>query len=522
MSLQDSSSVLTNTNIGPGSPLVNAPMSTPPVVTPTTGAGGGSSAPVTSTPTNLYLYYTGLGQNLPSVADRAPLYTKAGGTGAYTGDATQNGFLLNSLLNPPAGGTPPPVVPPAGGTTGSTSSTSTDNGTSPYIGSSDPTRTAENNLTNSINTMGSNPDYSGLTSAHNDALKALTDYQTALADRQAAEEADINKQFDLKDQQTKDAQAKETGSTKTGLLRMGGYLGESGSGTGVLNSLGEKHNLEIATLTAQRESALQAARSAVSDKQFATADALAKEAKSYESEINTRKNDFFNQVLQLTSSNRQTVDDTLTKLSDLPSTSLSQVPQSTLDSIDNFYKSPGFAKAYLSAAAASNTAKSQKSATDAMSSYVDLLQKLPAGKSVKLPDGSTLTGIGKTSDVETFNKEDKNGNVTIVSFNKGTGKVQEYGAGQIGTPSKDGVGTPDTQTQSDVAEAMNALQKDPANNNFISDVKDSSGTVTKSAVSAYNSMYQLAVSKGAGKWFLDNYPPEHWVGGQAASAFKTQ
>lgn len=48
-------------------------------------------------PTNLYEYYQGQGQNLPTVQERAPLYAQYGGQGSYTGSAQQNQFLLGQL-----------------------------------------------------------------------------------------------------------------------------------------------------------------------------------------------------------------------------------------------------------------------------------------------------------------------------------------------------------------------------------------------------------------------------------------
>jgi len=50
-------------------------------------------------PTNLNEYYQSQGQALPTVQARAPLYAQYGGTGAYSGTAAQNSFLLGKLTS---------------------------------------------------------------------------------------------------------------------------------------------------------------------------------------------------------------------------------------------------------------------------------------------------------------------------------------------------------------------------------------------------------------------------------------
>lgn len=50
-----------------------------------------------TTPTNLYEYYQGQGQALPSVSARASTAASAGVTGTYTGTAVQNAQVLFGL-----------------------------------------------------------------------------------------------------------------------------------------------------------------------------------------------------------------------------------------------------------------------------------------------------------------------------------------------------------------------------------------------------------------------------------------
>ena len=60
--------------------------------------------------TNLYEYYTGQGQSLPSVSERAKIFESSGlgSAGTYVGSASQNTALLNALSG---GGTPAPIAP---------------------------------------------------------------------------------------------------------------------------------------------------------------------------------------------------------------------------------------------------------------------------------------------------------------------------------------------------------------------------------------------------------------------------
>ena len=62
----------------------------------------------------LYDYYTGKGQKLPSVQERAPLYQQYGGTGTYTGSAEQNTFLLGKLQAPAPAQTTHTAIPATG------------------------------------------------------------------------------------------------------------------------------------------------------------------------------------------------------------------------------------------------------------------------------------------------------------------------------------------------------------------------------------------------------------------------
>lgn len=418
------------------------------------------------------------------------------------------------LVNAPA---------PSNGFASSVPSTQTQSAPNTYsfIGSSDQTRSAENNLTSAISGLINGGNNNSLTDSYNKVIDNYNSYNDKLEERRAKQVESINRQFDITKTQTQDAQTKEMGSTNTGLLRAGGYLGESGSAQGVINNLGEKHRLEISTLEAKRQDAIQSAQSAIEDKQFALAQAKANDIKSLEKEINDRKNTFFNQVLNLTqesraqeTATRQKIDDQLKAMSLVDPSTIS--PEQT-SFIDNFYKTPGFTKNYLAASSLAAKAKTQKDQIDATKSYVDLLSSIPAGMSLSLPDGSKVSGIGKSGDYEVFNKEDASGKVTVVRFNKATGAMTQYSAGAIGTPSSENGGGFDiVNTLGPVTKEFGKLEKDA--DGFIKGIEGQTigadgvvkTGVTKSPVAVYNAYRQTFIQtnpkvKNAGQVFDDNY-----------------
>lgn len=114
------------------------------------------------------------------------------------------------------------------------------------------------------------------------------------------------------------------------------------------------------------------------------------------------------------------------------------ISEETYTRLENSLGMPaGFAKKYSEAARTATTADTSKKKAEAQKAYLGLLQEIPAGKTMTFPDGSTMTGLGKVEDLYTFEKEDGNGKVTIVSYDRRTGAMKQYSAGKIGTPSAD-------------------------------------------------------------------------------------
>ncbi len=135
--------------------------------------------------------------------------------------------------------------------------------------------------------------------------------------------------------------------------------------------------------------------------------------------------------------------------------SANEVPPEKLSELDDQMGMPsGFSEKYLAAARTAQQVESRESAMKANKAYIDLLKEIPEGQVVDFPDGSTMKGMGSTQDLHTFEKEDANGRVTIVSFNKATGELKTFNAGAIGTPSNTGTGTGEGTAAERLASAL--------------------------------------------------------------------
>lgn len=123
----------------------------------------------------------------------------------------------------------------------------------------------------------------------------------------AVEQANINSKFNVLDEGFKGKQDKEVGTTSAGLARIGGYLGDSGSGTGVLLNLSKSHRAELADLESKRQEALFTARKFYTEKKYDLAKEKNAEAKSYEQETYKRQQEYF-QNQRLISADKRTID----------------------------------------------------------------------------------------------------------------------------------------------------------------------------------------------------------------------
>lgn len=190
------------------------------------------------------------------------------------------------------------------------------------------------------------PEYS--TPAKN--LKYLDDFQKELT-RMAGEEANsINERFDTQREDTEKKQKSEVGSTSASIARMGGYLGDSGSGTGVMLSLEQDHRAEILELESKRSQALLEARKLYAQKRFDVAKEKVQEAQEYEQEMYDRQQDFFQNQRSLRADERtetnQERDDARSVLTNIISNangqSFDELDEETRDTIEESAQRAGY------------------------------------------------------------------------------------------------------------------------------------------------------------------------------------
>jgi len=171
---------------------------------------------------------------------------------------------------------------------------------SSFVASSDSAVNAEKQTTADIAKLSiPDPNTEAAKKASDDYIKLIEEQMKALEAQRTAEIASINASFDETKRQTEEEQKREKGTTNVALFRVGGYLGTQVSAVGVLNNLAQTHRNELSALEGKRQSVIQAASSAINDKQFALARAKAQEVKDLDKEINDRRNKFFEQSMSI-------------------------------------------------------------------------------------------------------------------------------------------------------------------------------------------------------------------------------
>jgi hypothetical protein len=314
---------------------------------------------------------------------------------------------------------------------------------SSVVSSSAPVIAQENKVISDLQAMTS--DDAAITQAHNDYLAQLKAEEAALEQRRINEEAQINASFDTKKTQTEQAQKGEKGTFTSTLARIGGYLGDSASATGAIVNLNQTHQFQLSDLEAKRQGALQEARNAITDKQFALARLKTEEAKDYAKAISDSKQKFFENNLKILNEQRQQdaqsrleIKD---KLANLAYLTPDQISPETKKEIDSFYGTPGFTENYINVTNQAQKAKTEKDIMDARKATLEFLQNIPAGQKIQFPDGTEYTGMGKAGDVATFMQVDSAGNGHLITYNKLTGAKNITNLGVVGKGSGGGSGT---------------------------------------------------------------------------------
>lgn len=388
----------------------------------------------------------------------------------------------------------------------------------PFISTSDSVEQSENNTSSTVNNLTANNQ--ATTDAHNTYLMQLQQEEAALEARRTAEVANIGADFDSQKAALDQTQKSETGQEQVITQRSGGYLGAGASQTGALISLNQTHQTEQAQLESKRQSALQAAQTAIDDKEFTVANAQAQEAKDYAAAIKQNQQDYLDNQIKIQKASEDAVasaqsqaDASLKALSTLTPDEVSKLDPAQLTKIDQAYGVSGFAKNYIAATSAANAAKSQSDLVDAQQKLLTLLQDIPQGQKVSFPDpsdpngpGITYTGMGKIGDISTFNETDNNGNVTIVAYNKATNTVTRTSAGQIGKQDA-------TVASGTRLGYMDEFISDPKNKILVPSDPTNPNSPSYMTADNYVAMYQKYVKQypGQADEFLKQYPVQETV-----------
>jgi len=242
-------------------------------------------------------------------------------------------------------------------------------------------------------------DVTGLTNAHNDSTKLLQDRMDALDQRRKDEVAGLTASYERAINEQGLRQEKDYAGKATNLITAGGgFLGMTGSQSGVLQNLQHTFDTEKTALLSKRDAAIQEAKNAIDDKQFALAKSKAEEARSYEKDLYDRQKDVADQKLSLSREARQQAeydrgytDERLKAYSSLSSEEFSKLTPTQIGEVDKFYY-PG----YTSAARLINekvaSGKSMKENIALKNDIQDLINKTPYGKRIALPDGTFVVG----------------------------------------------------------------------------------------------------------------------------------
>ena len=199
------------------------------------------------------------------------------------------------------------------------------------ISSSEAIVTGERDTVDQIRSLqGPDDRFEPLRIAHEESLALFEKEMEALEKRREAEIEGINKAFAEQKVETKAAQKREKGTFRTGLVRIGGFLGESASGLGAMRNLATEHKIELKSLESKRLAAISKANAAAEDKDFELARLMVEEVKGFEQEIDDRRNKFFDQTLALTKERRQLSSDARSSLNTII-TNFGEIDFETLD-----------------------------------------------------------------------------------------------------------------------------------------------------------------------------------------------
>jgi len=270
----------------------------------------------------------------------------------------------------------------------------------------------------------------------NNEANAVTNQQNFYRDQANAETARISADYEAAAVTLRKTQAREFAGRSTGLITAGGYLGGVQSHEGALQGLRQDQEVEVRSLFSKRDAAVQAARSAYLEKDFALAKEKTKLAADLESNISTAKDRQASQALAATKAGRETEkferDQAEEQIKIFAAVPTAPIPKNIERSAKALNISNQQFLELITAARTATTATTQKNKIAAMKDTISILKDFPAGTRVPMPDGSVLTAMGSSADLSVVHETDDVGNVTQITTNKLTGKTKTSSLGKFG------------------------------------------------------------------------------------------
>lgn len=234
-----------------------------------------------------------------------------------------------------------------------------------------------------------------------------------LDDQYRARSSDIRADAESAQRDTERRQETDTARLSRDLASVGGYLGGSISGTSTMLGLSADQRTELFRLSQERDRLMRDAEldyragrtQMLRDKMDSLMQIQSREAElrlAQEDKRYTRAQDRL-QMIQGADPSKMDANTLATLSRDLGMT-----PEAVSD--------------YLFVAYASSQAKSAKEQLEYNKSLIGLLQSLPYGEEIELPDGTVYVGLGDTDDYYYTSATDNNGNHTVIGIDKRTGQ----------------------------------------------------------------------------------------------------
>ena len=336
----------------------------------------------------------------------------------------------------------------------------------------DPTTGLDIPVTNSSNPIIDSSATTNTNNATGADIKGLIDAaaleKTAIENERLSREASknatlegINTEFDLAQKLQGETQGKEYAGRATGLVTAGGgFLGGTQSHEGVLANLQKTFDSEKTALLAKKFAAINAAKTAWEDKDFALARQLATDAKNLQQDIYNREKDFADQQLSIAKEARAKqefdygiTDKKAASFAALPDAEYSKISQDEKVTIDKSYFS-GYLDNLHTLEQKKQTIQTSKDQNALDIDILDMRLKMPLGKTFNL-DGVTYTGLKKDTEASLTAGEKQDVQFAKVSEIL-SGKLNTTGTplytipGSKGTPylDKEGYLTPEGWTYS--------------------------------------------------------------------------